>query len=426
MDIKEKIIKILPPHEIIEAFLERNSNEYLIAEDFYSFIHNISDKLSVDKARAKSLLIKVTAFKDYLWEILNIGHFSKVTKYHRQLFAFAALQKAILMVIENSLSHNPLSVVHAKIIWELNHGLLLGTPLDCSSYDNILNDCLNLMKNEKIAMTNSIDATKKSERNVWIGDDETEVDQTCDVNVLVKPSILQFKCEYFDKAKPLVIKNSIEQWPALSKWTQSNYLLRICSDRIVPVEIGNNYTTENWSQDLVTFEDFFRRQLLNDENEKQSKSSADSIEYLAQHNLFEQIPALRDDIILPEYCCVSNQNSTDNIDVDIKAWLGPKNTISPMHFDDKNNLLCQVFGTKRIILASSDESINVYPFEGNILKNTSQIDADNLDFERFPLAQKVKFYKLTLRPGDILYIPPKWWHYVRSLSKSFSVSFWWE
>lgn len=30
-----------------------------------------------------------------------------------------------------------------------------------------------------------------------------------------------------------------------------------------------------------------------------------------------------------------------------------------------------------------------------------------------------------LEEGEMLYIPPKWWHYVRSLTMSFSVSFWW-
>ena len=31
-----------------------------------------------------------------------------------------------------------------------------------------------------------------------------------------------------------------------------------------------------------------------------------------------------------------------------------------------------------------------------------------------------------LQPGEMLYIPPRWWHYVKSLSVSFSVSFWWK
>lgn len=210
------------------------------------------------------------------------------------------------------------------------------------------------------------------------------------------------------------------------------------------MEIGNNYASENWSQDLVKFQDFFRRQFLNDSSTTSTNrtsvcnaQSTSSVEYLAQHNLFDQIPALRNDISIPEYCCAIKQNGSDadgngngnmthDIDVDIKAWLGPKGTTSQMHIDDKHNLLCQVFGSKRIILAAPDDAANLYPFDGGMLKNTAQIDPEHLDFDRFPLVRRVKFYHLTLHKGEILYIPPKWWHFVRSLSKSFSVSFWWE
>lgn len=37
----------------------------------------------------------------------------------------------------------------------------------------------------------------------------------------------------------------------------------------------------------------------------------------------------------------------------------------------------------------------------------------------------VEYWECVLEPGDTLVIPIGWWHYVRSLSVSFSVSFWW-
>ncbi|KAK6853444.1 hypothetical protein PG990_009448 [Apiospora arundinis] len=37
----------------------------------------------------------------------------------------------------------------------------------------------------------------------------------------------------------------------------------------------------------------------------------------------------------------------------------------------------------------------------------------------------VPYVDCILNPGDTLYIPIGWWHYVRGLSVSFSVSFWW-
>lgn len=244
----------------------------------------------------------------------------------------------------------------------------------------------------------------------------------CDIPIYDQPSIEFFSENCFKLCKPALLQNTINHWPALTKWRNLNYILRIAGYRTVPIEIGYNYTTDDWSQDLVKIKDFLIRQFSDDESK--------TIEYLAQHELFDQIPQLSKDIKIPEYCCLtangkSKQKYYDE-NVDIKAWLGPKGTISPMHQDPKHNILCQIFGSKKIILASSEDTNNLYPHQSGFLNNTSQIDADNLNYEKFPLIKNVKFYYLTLQEGECLYIPPKWWHYVKSLSKSFSVSFWWE
>ncbi len=43
----------------------------------------------------------------------------------------------------------------------------------------------------------------------------------------------------------------------------------------------------------------------------------------------------------------------------------------------------------------------------------------------YPGVAALPFYDVVLRPGHMLYIPPGWWHFVRSLSVSFTVSLWW-
>ncbi|KAK1288659.1 hypothetical protein QJS10_CPB19g01026 [Acorus calamus] len=60
-----------------------------------------------------------------------------------------------------------------------------------------------------------------------------------------------------------------------------------------------------------------------------------------------------------------------------------------------------------------------------MLCNSSQVDLDNFDAKAFPKAQDLEFMDCVLEEGEMLYIPPKWWHYVKSLTTSFSVSFWW-
>lgn len=86
----------------------------------------------------------------------------------------------------------------------------------------------------------------------------------------------------------------------------------------------------------------------------------------------------------------------------------------------------QVYGQKQVVLFSPSDSTNLYPHETLLLSNTAQVDPINPDLGRFPNFTKATMYKCLIQSGEMLYMPPKWWHHVVSLEKSFSVNFWWQ
>ena len=63
------------------------------------------------------------------------------------------------------------------------------------------------------------------------------------------------------------------------------------------------------------------------------------------------------------------------------------------------------------------------------MSNSSRVDVrrthTQLAAEGFSLFATAPYVDCILAAGEMLYIPPKWFHYVQSLSSSFSVSFWW-
>ena len=100
--------------------------------------------------------------------------------------------------------------------------------------------------------------------------------------------------------------------------------------------------------------------------------------------------------------------------------------MTPLHTDPHHNLLCQVVGSKYVRLYHPSHSHHLYPRGDSLHSNASRVSLDRPDHGRFPLFTDAPFAECLLRPGQMLYIPPGWWHYVRSLSASMSVSFWWE
>jgi len=204
-----------------------------------------------------------------------------------------------------------------------------------------------------------------------------------------------------------------------------DYLKRMAGRRTIPVEIGSHYLSSEWGQKLITLSEFIDRFVLVETDPNDSKTSHAAMPittargYLAQHPLFDQVPKLKNDIITPDYCYLGESE-----DITINAWFGPAGTVSPLHFDPDHNLLCQVIGAKYIRLYAEHSTQALYPHESTMLRNSSRVDCENPDKDLFPLFAQAPYWDCILRAGEVLYIPPRVWHYVRSLSVSFSVSFW--
>jgi hypothetical protein len=57
------------------------------------------------------------------------------------------------------------------------------------------------------------------------------------------------------------------------------------------------------------------------------------------------------------------------------------------------------------------------------------LDLESPDYERFPTFREAERHALIadLEPGDAIYIPPLWWHHVRSLGDvNVLVNYWWK
>ncbi|KAJ8908690.1 hypothetical protein NDN08_005395 [Rhodosorus marinus] len=141
-----------------------------------------------------------------------------------------------------------------------------------------------------------------------------------------RPSIAQFVSRIFWKG-PQIISGVVRQWPAFRKWNDFSFWEAEYGHRWVPVELGSKYTDPSFETQLIPMSDFVEQHLR-----------GESRGYLAQHQLFEQVPSLLSDIIEPEFASLGDSSS----EAVVNMWLGPSGTQTPLHHDPYHNLLCQV------------------------------------------------------------------------------------
>lgn len=113
-----------------------------------------------------------------------------------------------------------------------------------------------------------------------------------------------------------------------------------------------------------------------------------------------------------------------------RLWIGNATTVST-HYDLSDNLACVAAGRRRFTLFPPEQLKNLYvgPLDFTLAgQPVSMVSLRNPDLERFPRFAEAMAHALTveLEPGDVLYIPPLWWHQVEALSPlNMLVNYWW-
>jgi hypothetical protein len=221
----------------------------------------------------------------------------------------------------------------------------------------------------------------------------------------------EFREQYGDPGRPIVISNALK-WPALKRWTHE-WFRKQFGEMEVALSVNPTHTHRPVRMRLDAYID---RIISNQRMEGGL--------YLDQFPL-SRLPALYEDFSVPAYCKPDRE-------VIPHLWLGPGTTVLSFHKDNQNplvqidNIFVQICGRKRFILASEMNDPFMYPrstVEGAYWH--SLVDPEKPDFVRFPLFDHVVMQEAIVGPGDIIFIPRNYWHHVRALERSISMSFWW-
>lgn len=217
----------------------------------------------------------------------------------------------------------------------------------------------------------------------------------------------EFVHNYLRKCRPVVIENAARDWNATRTWS-FDFFRSLPTDFMVTLEEGNVMQEETTFRKIT-----FREYLDEIENPKPLNGR---IPYLSVFNIFQHFPQLKADV---DFSAMANHKLINHP----AGWIGRGGTVTGYHIDWADNIFVQIVGSKFVKLVSPDQRRLMYPsskYDSNTLM--SSVNADNYDPVCHPEFKKVNALYTTIKPGEMLFIPRAWWHYVRSLSPSISVN----
>lgn len=216
-----------------------------------------------------------------------------------------------------------------------------------------------------------------------------------------------FLATYKSGNVPVIITQLSQQWPARDKWS-FDYLCQTLGDKVVPL-YGHEEAKGHHHQHAHTAQMQFRDYI---QELKQGNNKLRMFFY----NILQQAPVLLKDFTYPDI----GLKLFKKLPVMFFGGTGAK---VQLHFDIDwaDLLLCHFGGQKRVYLFSSDQTKYMYhvPFS---FSGLSDIDIDEPDYQRFPALQHAKGSMAVLNHGDVLYIPPGYWHYIVYDEASFSMT----
>ena len=220
------------------------------------------------------------------------------------------------------------------------------------------------------------------------------------------------KEEFFEKylkpRKPVVIKNMARKWPAYQKWTME-YMKQAVGDVEVPLYDSSKADPAapiNASAAKMKFADYI--DLI-------EKEPTDLRIFL--FDPIKQAPKLLDDYIFPKDLMGGFLDKYPNM------FFGGKGSVTFLHYDiDMAHIFHTHFnGRKHILLFDYKWKDRLYqiPYATYALED---YDIENPDFTKFPALDGVEGIECYLEHGDTLFMPTGWWHWMKYLDGSFSIS----
>lgn len=223
----------------------------------------------------------------------------------------------------------------------------------------------------------------------------------------------EFLDRHYAINRPVILCGEMTGWPALAKWSPAWLRERIgnadieyqgCRTRNPDFELDKDAHKQRSS--FAAWLDMIEAGAGNDA-------------YLTAYNSAANVAALAP--LADDLGFIDKLLTRDGAFARGMPWIGPAGTFTPLHHDLTNNLLLQIVGRKRVVLAAPGETPKLYN-DRAVFSRIGDLESPDFNLTNFPLSAGLGTHSLILEPGEALFIPVGWWHQVRSLDFSISIT----
>eukprot|EP01104_Vermistella_antarctica_P013858 TRINITY_DN4265_c0_g1_i2.p1 TRINITY_DN4265_c0_g1~~TRINITY_DN4265_c0_g1_i2.p1 ORF type:complete len:583 (+),score=131.90 TRINITY_DN4265_c0_g1_i2:110-1858(+) len=242
-----------------------------------------------------------------------------------------------------------------------------------------------------------------------------------------------FLYEVMENAWPHVLTDAPahEEWTAFKKWKQNDYISSVMPtvkvhapdhavirmhhrDQPFEAEIPSLKWTRPWIETEVNTDVFL---------------NGSKLAYFMRNSRLLPLDLQND--VYPDSMTVEWRQAIER-----NVWMGSPRATTPTHYDLVHNFYTQIRGQKRFILFPPKDHQKLYLYtrlhpsaRQSQVDFASEFNTDGDDSDRrrpietrFPNFAQAKSYEVILSPGDVLYIPPFWFHHVSVVGDDVSIS----
>jgi hypothetical protein len=226
---------------------------------------------------------------------------------------------------------------------------------------------------------------------------------------------------------PFVLKGtSASRWPAQARWKDLAYLGRVVPGVVTGVRVRTGSRVFTSAQDKPDqLPDVLGSRATDPVlvNQTMAELLRDA-QHPEDEGTFRMWTGLLSGLESPELLADAHPVNPYTMGSDhaaVTLWVSQPGNVAHTHYDKSVNFVAQVVGRKRWLLFAPAEWRALYPYPGihrAYHQSQMNLSAPDADLDRdFPGARFAEAYEVILEPGEVLYVPPFWFHTVETLDE---------